>query len=177
MPIEQRVISTQKIGARNPSGGVGSIKAAPAEPEKGKGKGKSKKKIVLIAGAVVVLLAGAAAYWFLMGPGKAASDAAPAAPPAPEAGVVLTVDPVSVNLSDGHYLRLGLGLQLTKDVAEAPDPAKALDLAIALYSGHTVAEVSDPATRDALKAQLVTELSDAYEGEVMDVYLTNFVTQ
>ena len=96
---------------------------------------------------------------------------------APVPGVVLKVDPVSVNLSDGHYLRLGLGLQLTKDVAEAPDPAKALDLAIALYSGHTVAEVSNPATRDALKAQLVTELSTAYEGEVMDVYLTNFVTQ
>jgi len=175
MPIEQRVISTQKIGARNPSGGAASIKAAPSEPEKG--AGKSKKKLLLLVGGVVVLLAGAAAYWFLMGPGKAASDGAPAAPPAPEAGVVLTVDPVSVNLSDGHYLRLGLGLQLTKDVAEAPDPAKALDLAIALYSGHTVAEVSDPATRDALKAQLVTELSEAYEGEVMDVYLTNFVTQ
>lgn len=176
MPIEQRVISTQKIGARNPSGGVGSIKAAPAEPEKGKKK-PTKKKLILIGGAVLVLLAGAAAYWFLMGPGKAAGDGAAAAPPAPVPGVVLKVDPVSVNLSDGHYLRLGLGLQLTKDVAEAPDPAKALDLAIALYSGHTVAEVSDPATRDALKAQLVTELSTAYEGEVMDVYLTNFVTQ
>jgi flagellar FliL protein len=175
VPIEQRVISTGKIGARNPSGGVGSVKAVPAEPEKS--KGKPKKKLILIAGAVLVLLVGAAAYWFLLGPGKAASDATPAAPPAPKPGVVLTVDAVSVNLADGHYLRLGLGLQLTADVAEAPDPAKALDLAIALFSGHTVAEVSDPATRDALKAELVTQLSEAYEGEVMDVYLTNFVTQ
>ncbi|MGV8978425.1 MAG: flagellar basal body-associated FliL family protein [Cellulomonas sp.] len=175
MPIEQRVISTQKIGARNPSGGVGSIKAVLAEPEKA--KRKPSKKLILIAAAVLVLVVGAAAYWFLLGPGKAASGGAPAAPPAPQPGTVLKIDAVSVNLADGHYLRLGLGLQLTKEVAEAPDPAKALDLAIALYSGHTVAEVSDPATRDALKAQLVTELTTAYEGEVMDVYLTNFVTQ
>lgn len=174
MPIEQRVISTGKIGARNPSGGVGAIKAAPAEPAKPKGK---RKKLILIAGAVLVLLVAAAAYWFLLGPGKAASSATPAAPPAPKPGVVLTVAAVSVNLSGGHYLRLGMGLQLTADVATPPDPAKALDLAIALYSGHTLAEVSDPATRDALKAQLVAELSTAYEGEVMDVYLTNFVTQ
>jgi flagellar FliL protein len=174
MPIEQRVIATGKIGARNPSGGVGSIKAVPAEPEKG--KRKPKKKLILILAAVLVVLVGAAAYWFLLGPGKA-SDGAAAAPPAPKPGVVLKVDPVSINLSGGHYLRLGLGLQLTADVATAPDPAKALDLAITLYSGHTLAEVSDPATRDALKAQLVTELSTAYEGEVMDVYLTNFVTQ
>jgi len=175
MPIEQRVISPGKIGARNPSGGVGSVKAEPTEPEKG--KRKPKKKLILVAGAVLVLLVGAAAYWFLLGPGKAASAGAAAAPPPPKPGVVLKVDPVSVNLSDGHYLRLGLGLQLTAAVATAPDPAKAVDLAIALYSGHTVAEVSDPATRDALKAQLVTELSTAYEGEVMGVYLTNFVTQ
>jgi len=38
-------------------------------------------------------------------------------------------------------------------------------------------EISDPATREALKAQLVTELDEAYEGKVMDVYLTNYVTQ
>ena len=58
-----------------------------------------------------------------------------------------------------------------------PDTAQALDLAIALFSGHTVAEVTDPATRDALKAQLVAELDKAYDGKVMDVYLTNYVTQ
>jgi flagellar FliL protein len=89
---------------------------------------------------------------------------------------VLDIDPVSVNLAGGHYLRLGLALQLSSD-AKDPDPARALDLAIALYSGRSVDEVSTPATRDQLKAQLLGELQQAYGPEVMDVYLTDYVTQ
>jgi flagellar FliL protein len=173
MPIEQRVISPQKIGARNGTGGLGAAKAAaPPEPEKPK---RSRKKLFVILAAVLVVLVGGAAYYFLLGPGGGPHKAA--APPAPKPGAVLTVPSVSLNLADGHYLRLGLGLQLTADVATAPDPAKAIDVAITIFSGHTIAEVSDPATRDGLKAQLKTALAKAYDGEVMDVYLTDYVTQ
>lgn len=139
-------------------------------------KQKKPKRLALIIAAVAVLALAGAAYFFLIKP-SGGGAATPAPVPPPIAGKVVPIDAVSVNLADGHYLRLGLGLQLTAAVSEAPDTSKALDLAIALFSGHTVAEVSDPVTRDALKAELVTELSDAYEGEVMDVYLTDYVTQ
>ncbi|GAA3795458.1 flagellar basal body-associated FliL family protein [Cellulomonas soli] len=174
-PIEQRVISSPKIGGKI-GGGGGSSKPEPTPEPPAE---KSKKKLLLIIGGVVVLLAVGAAWFFLMGPGKASSATdTPAAEPAPVPGVVLAVEPVSINLADGHYLRIGLGLQLTADAGEeTPDPSVALDLAISLFSGRTVAEVSDPAQRDALKAELATELSEAYEGKVMDVYLTNYVTQ
>ncbi|RYV50013.1 flagellar basal body-associated FliL family protein [Pengzhenrongella frigida] len=170
---EQRVISSSK----RPIGGIRESKvaeAAPADTKKKKKSGKKPKKLVLIIGAAVAVLAvGGAAYFFLLKPGGE-----PAAEPAPVPGAVVSVEAVSINLSDGHYLRLGLGLQLTADVGEeAPDTSKALDHAIALFSGHTVEEVSDPVTREALKAELVSELAEAYEGEVMDVYLTDFVTQ
>jgi flagellar FliL protein len=170
MPIEQRVISGPKIGAKI-GGGASSVPNPTPEPEPAK---KSKFKIrkpVLVIGLVVLLALGGAVYWFFL------RDTGPSVPKAPEPGAVVTVDPVSLNLADGHYLRIGFGLQLTKDTVEAPDTAKALDLAIALYSGHTVAEISDPPTRAALKTELVKELTEAYDGEVMDVYLTNFVTQ
>jgi flagellar FliL protein len=171
MPIEQRVVSGSKIGANNKIGG-GSTSSAGAD-EAAPTKKKSKKKLIIVAVAVLAI-AGGAAYFFLF-KGK---DSAAAAPPPPEKGVVLTIEPVSLNLADGHYLRLGLALQLTADAGEeTPDTADALDTAIALFSGHTVAEVSDPATREALKAQLLTEIGEAYEGKVMDVYLTNYVTQ
>lgn len=174
MPIEQRVISPQKIGARNGTGGLGAVKsAAPTEPEKPK---RSRKKLLIVLAAVLVVLVGGAAYFFLLGPGAGGSHKA-AAPPAPKPGAVLTVPAVSLNLADGHYLRLGLGLQLTADVTTTPDPAKAIDVAITIFSGHTIAEVSDPATRDSLKAALKTALAKAYDGEVMDVYLTDYVTQ
>lgn len=171
MPIEQRVVSKPKIGAKI---GGSSEPAAPPEPEKKAGGGR-KKLIVIIAAVVVV--AGAAAWFFLGRGGGAAAE--PAAEPAPEPGEVVQVEPISVNLADGHYLRLGLGLQLTIDAGgHGPiDPSPALDAAISLYSGRAVAEVNDPATRDALKAELAGILEEKYHGEVMDVYLTNYVTQ
>ena len=66
----------------------------------------------------------------------------------------------------------------TADVGEeAPESGKAVDAAIALFSGRSVSEVSDPAKRVELKAEFLHQLQELYEGEVMDVYLTNYVTQ
>jgi flagellar FliL protein len=170
MPIEQRVVSGPKIGGNKIGGGTASSTPPAAEAE---APPKKKRTLLLLVLAVLVLAAGAAAYLLL---GRGGGE--PAAEKAPEKGAVLTVDPVSLNLADGHYLRLGLALQLTAEAGtETPDTARALDAAIALFSGRTVAEVSDPATRDALTAQLTDQLAEAYDGEVMDVYLTDYVTQ
>ncbi len=171
MPIEQRVVGGgQKIGAGKIGGGA--AKEAPApEPEPEKKKGK--KKLFLILGAVVVV-AGAAAYVFLGMGGDAE-----AAEPEPEPGAVVAVEPISLNLAQGHYLRLGFSLQMTVEAGGHgdPDPGKAVDAAIALFSGRTVAEVSDPATRESLKQEFLHQVEELYHGEVMDVYLTNYVTQ
>jgi flagellar FliL protein len=178
MPIEQRVISNArprpqaagKIGA----GKIGAKEPEAEAPEK-KARKLPKKAILAVVGVAVLGGAGYAAFALGLVGGGGSAEAA--APEKPVPGKVLEVEPISLNLADGHYLRVGLGLQLTKDVVEAPDPSRALDLAIATFSGHTVGEVTDPATREALKDELVTQLGKAYEGEVMDVYLTNYVTQ
>jgi flagellar FliL protein len=168
MVTEQRVVSEKKkIGAKSGSKPDGAI--GEASPKKGK-----KKRLVIIV-AVVVLAAAAGAYFFLLAP-TAPADAA-SATPEPKPGTVLVIDSVSINLAGGHYLRLGMGLQLTADVKENPDTARALDLAIELFSQKPIEQVSDQASRDALKATLLSELKTAYEGEVMDVYFTDFVTQ
>lgn len=171
MPIEQRVISGGKIGAKNAAQGPG-LKAAEEPPAKGGGK---RVKLLVIGAVLLVVLGVGAAY--LGGVFDKGAAAEPPAPPVPTPGEVLAVEPVSLNLAGGHYLRIGLGLQLTTDVQEAPDPSKAVDAAIKLFSGRTMDEVSDPATRDALTAELAEQLVEVYEGEVMDVYLTNYVTQ
>jgi flagellar FliL protein len=164
-----------KIGAR-PTGND----AAPAE--EAPAKGGKKKLFIIIGGALLVVLLGAA-YWFLMGPGKAAPAATEGVEPTAEAeveyelGEVLVVDAISINLQGGHYLRLGLGLQLVAGAHEAPDTAKALDAAIALYSGLTTEELADLTFREELKDQLAETLKEVYHEDVVDVYYTDFVTQ
>lgn len=155
-------------------------KTAPA----GKGKGeegddapvkKGKKKLVVIALAVLLVVGGGGGFFFL----KSGSSAEAAAPAEEEValGDVITADPISINLADNHYLKVGLGLQAIEGPEHAPDPAPALDAAIELFSGKTITELSDPATRDGLKAELVKTLDHDYHGDVVDVYFTQFVMQ
>jgi flagellar FliL protein len=162
---EQRIIGSQsqRIGAS--AAQAASPEAAPAAARR-----RNRKPLILI-GAGVAAAAGAAG-WFLTRP-----DGAPAAEPEVELGTVQTVEPVSINLADGRYLRLGLGLQLTALVEEDVDPARALDTAIALFSQRPVTEISTTEGREALKGALEAELVEAYEGDVVDVYFTNFVYQ
>jgi flagellar FliL protein len=140
---------------------------AEKAPEKTEDEGKKggKKKIVIIF--VALLVVGGAAYWFFLKP------AGPAPPPEP--GEIVPMDATQINLADDHYLRLGMALQLTTTAHEA-DGSKALDAAIELFSGKRLEQIEGH-KRDALKEKLVEELEHLYEGEVMDVYFTEFVTQ
>ncbi len=166
---------TQKIGARP------TADAAAAAPEEAPKAGK--KKLMMIVGVVAIVVLGAA-YYFLAGPGKAAPPATDpsaeptvAAEPEYKLGEVLIIDSISINLEGGHYLRLGLGLQQVAGGEGSVDPAKALDAAIALYSGHTTEELADNTVREDLKHELEKELLELYEEEVVAVYYTDFVTQ
>jgi flagellar FliL protein len=129
------------------------------------GKKGGKKKLIIIAVAVLVIAA--AAYWFFLKPSGPT--------PPPEPGEIVPMDATQINLADGHYLRLGMALQLTTSAEEA-DGSKALDAAIELFSGKRLEQIEGH-RRDVLKAKLVKELEELYEGSVMDVYFTEFVTQ
>lgn len=135
--------------------------AADAKPK------KSRRKLILVVVAVVVIL-GAGAYFVLKPAGK---------PAAPKPGTVVKLDSIQINLAGGHYLRLGLALQETASTKEDVDGSKALDAAIDLFSGQSVGDLDQGQTRAALKTKLSHELTDLYEGDVMGVYFTEFVTQ
>ncbi len=138
---------------------------ASPTPEPAKAVGRKKRVLTLL---VVAAMATAASYWFIL---------RPAPDPAPELGEVLVVGPLQVNLSNGHYLRIALALQMTADVADEVDGSRALDATISHYSGKPLAAVSQPKQRAQLKTELTEEILDLYEGELMDVYFTEFVTQ
>ncbi len=129
---------------------------------------KRSKRTLVLATVVVLVVVGAAAYWFLL---RGSS-----APEPPEEGEVVALEPVQVNLSGGHYLRVGVALQMTADATEA-DGSKALDSTIALFTGREVDELADEKKRSELQAELEEELHESYEGQVLHVYFTEFVTQ
>lgn len=143
---------------------VTAMPQAPTEAVAEEPKGGKKKKLVVVA--VVLLLA--AGGWFFLKPGG--GDAAP------KPGEVVTLEPIQLNLAAGHYLRIGIALQLVEGAKEV-DGSKALDATIAEFSGATTTEVNQPARREALKKALLKELDHRYDGDVMGVYFTEFVTQ
>ena len=133
---------------------------ADAQPRKG------RKKLV----AIVALLSVAAAAYLLVFKPKPEED------PEPVAGEVVTLEPIQMNLAAGSYLRIAIALQLTAEAEEA-DGSRALDATIEMFSGRTVAELSDLEQRNKLKEALAAEIEELYHGEVMDLYITEFVTQ
>ena len=135
-----------------------------AAQEETKGGGKLKKILILV---VLLAVVGGAVWFFFLKPKPVE---------APKPGEVVALEPIQINLAAGHYLRVGVALQLTEKAHEA-DGSKALDATIAVFSGLPMEEVLSPKEREHLKEELLTELEHLYEGEVMDAYFTEFVTQ
>ncbi|AEV88800.1 flagellar basal body rod protein [Actinoplanes sp. SE50] len=136
---------------------------------------KSKKMMMMVIALALVVLGGGGAGAFFMLRSSSASAA-------PVKGIVTAAEnTITVNLADGHYLKLGFALQQTDASAEAVDLSEAYQLAIEEYTGRTIAELSTDAGRAKLKEELKGKLIAAYTEKkkklVMDVYFTSFVTQ
>lgn len=141
--------------------------AESAEATDAPAKGGKKKLLLALP---VLLVVGVAGYTML---GRGGEDK----PKPPEPGEVVKVDPIHINLADGHYLKLGLALQATKEAHEPPEGSKALDIAISQFSNREVRELASNKAREHAKHVLVEKVSKAYHHEVMDVYFTEFVMQ
>lgn len=138
--------------------------AEAADEEKGGGR----RKLILVVLLVLALLGGAG-YWYFLKPS--------AKEPPPEPGLVSKLDAIQINLADDHYLKVGIALQATTDAHEEIDGSKALDETIRLFSGQSVDRLARPEYREKLKKKLEHRLEEAYHGEVMGVYFTDFVMQ
>lgn len=140
---------------------------APAKASGGLRARLTSKKF-LVAVALLLAVAGGA-YKFL----------APQPVVPPSGGDVVALDPTTLNLTGGHYLKIAISVQLVKGKASASDFAtsKAAELTIDEFSDRDVASLSSNPARKKLTSDLLTKLKAAYPGEVFDVFLTQFVTQ
>jgi flagellar FliL protein len=146
---------------------------------------KSRKKLFLIVGLVVLLGVGG-----FFAKGLFGGDAAAEPDPKTVAGKVETLSPITLNLSDGRYLKLTLALQLSKAagleegtvgegaaVAPTVDGAKALDAAIDVLGRRTYAQLLAPGGRASAQKALSTEVRKRYDGDVLRVYFSEFLMQ
>lgn len=153
-------------------------KEAPAAP-----KGKTLPAAIL----AVAILGGA----YMLGPGGKSAPAEAGGPAAStttttELGAVASLDPITLNLADGRYLKVAIAVQLS---AEAPagggegkgDPAahwaRALDAAISVLGERTYDELAAPGGRAKAKEELSHTVAELYDKEVVGVYFTEFVMQ
>lgn len=171
--------------------------AAPvdgSEPANTSTKSSSNNLIPAIIVALGLVGAG-----FLFGGGGGgetaqAADAPPAHKPVEAAevathGPVQNLEPITLNLADGHFLKIGLALQLAElegeghGSGEELPAAKALDIAITELGSHTMDELSSPKARELVKKKLTDQVGKAYVDPVTHaplvtkVYFTEFVMQ
>ena len=137
---------------------------------------KKSKKLILIMAIVLLGGAGGGGY-FMMKPASADAEAV-VEEAKPEAGKVIPLESVTVNLADGHYLKMKFALQATLEAGEEElDGSRAVDLAITQYTDLKLGELSTAAGREKVKLELLEKVTEAYEGKIMDIYFTEFVMQ
>jgi flagellar protein FliL len=125
-----------------------------------------KKKIIIMVVPLILILAGAGWFFFLK---PSSSGAAAKALPAPKPGVVVPIVPITINLADSHFLKIGVSLQPTA-AAKSVDGAEATDLMISEFSGRDVNALNTDTGRDALKEALIARIKLAYlpDGKVTE---------
>jgi len=142
-------------------------KAGGKAGKKAKKKGSKKKKIILL---VVLLLVGGMAYKMFFAPKKVL-------PPA--AGDVVAMDATALNLADGHGLKIAVDIELVEGKATKDDfkASEAKQLVIDEFSNRSVASISSYAARKRLTEELEKKIKKAYDGEVFDIFITQFFAQ
>ena len=152
---------------------------SPSEPSP---KGK-KGKLLIVGGVLVLPLAWFGANTFLLGSKHAAAEKHGAESIEKTAGgEIVSVEPMSINLSDGHYLKVGVAIELAegepaKEFEKKGKPNKIRDAVIMIASTRSMAELGTPEGkqefRDALHEKAERLYGESYHG----LYLTEFVMQ
>jgi flagellar protein FliL len=149
------------------------VPKAEAETPPGPAAKQGGRKKLLLLGLALALVAAGAGYFLLLAPSGGAADEASAH------GEVVTLDPVAVNLAGGGYLKIGVALHLTEAAGGGeggePDGSKARDLIISQFSQARPVDVHR--AREALKQALEQKIIQAYDGDVLEIYYTEYVTQ
>jgi flagellar FliL protein len=137
-----------------------------------------KKKLVIIV--VVLVLAGVAAKMTVLK--KPPAETAGGTTTTLAGGELVPVEAMSVNLADGHYLKVGVAIELVegeqaKEFEKSGETNKIRDLIISAASTRGAEELATPEGKAAFKEELDHGAAELYEESYHGIYLTDFVMQ
>ncbi len=101
----------------------------------------------------------------------------------PVIGPVLTVDSTTLNLADGHFLKIGLALQLpvgsvVADVEKTENwGAITGQVVLNTFSNEAMADILPTKQREKLRHDVGNDVCVKSEGKATTVYFTEFVAQ
>ena len=157
--------------------------AKPAEPKK-KGKGIG---LFIIIGLVVMIGTPTATYFVVQHATPPSADSAPRRPPPTEKQTVMSIDPLTVNISGtrmSRILRMQVHLVLSEPrlegVLEEMMPM-VKDRIMTTASRRTLDELEDVVDRESLKRDIAMQVNslvqDRMSGSVVDVAFSEFLIQ
>lgn len=165
----------------------------PAEPADSGKKGKKAKKEKAPKGRsnllpALVLAAGVAAGGYFMGGGSSSAANATPTTVAPELGEMVRLEPMTLNLDGGRFLRVGVAFRMTVDYEvtadsdgaitfPAEDEGRLRDQLIAMFSGRDGSTLVTSEQLEETKAELLERANVLFGGQAVEVYLTDFVMQ
>lgn len=160
---------------------------AKKKDKKGKGDAEGeeeasggKNKIVMIVGALLAL---GAVYNFVLKPAPAEEDPLAMVDPEPIEGEIFELPEMVINLQDTEvqYVRVGVALILEEGTMAADfelESAIAKDVILEDLSARTAEELRSAQGKQDIKAELSTEIREAYGDEkVVRVLFTALVMQ
>lgn len=145
-------------------------------------------KLKLIIGAVVLVVVGAVLGGKVLGGGGGAASAGPVTTTTEPPGMVTTLDPITLNLVDGRFLKVGIGFEVHHDEVY-PDPdhaaadsltigfAREIDAAIEIFGTFSYEDLIAPTGKTNVKRMLLDEVQRISDGAIRDVFFTQFVMQ
>jgi flagellar basal body-associated protein FliL len=100
----------------------------------------------------------------------------------PEMGPVVSLEPITINLKDDHYLRVGIALQFDsatslEELTESGHANTALDSVIQVLGGRAKEEFESNRAQQQAKDEITELVRPRFECHVLEVLFTEFVTE
>lgn len=139
------------------------------------------KPIILIVAAVLLLGGGAGGYYFFVRAKKPAIAKKVAPPPPPKLAYV-DVKEMTMRLTDTgseHYIKLSpvLGVPESKSDEMGEKLPVVRDRIVTVVTARSSADLSTPAGKDKLKADLMNVLHHDFHDDVVDIYFSDYLVE